>query len=143
MELYTEKPFASLQGETFVRAEKRALSDYSRMEDFCLFFTQNGRIFLLGDSPTSDGRGGCDQAVWLKQIDGDLSDLIGNPILKAERVFESNGRENLTWNFYKLATTKGSVTITFFGQSNGYYSEEASLMEFFPKPPSPPLKYTP
>lgn len=67
----------------------------------------------------------------IKDIVGDLEDLIGTPILEAECVKSHNevelGGDSETWTFYKFATIKGSVTIDWLGESNGYYNEEVDL----------------
>ncbi len=69
----------------------------------------------------------CCEHVIIDQIDGDVLDLIGRPILMAEEVTEqfdsNNGYDSGTWTFYKFATDIGYVTIKWLGTSNGYYSE--------------------
>lgn len=84
---------------------------------------------------TSDGKfyefyheQGCCESVGVEEIHGDLEDLIGSPILQAECVtdYEHESPEHAhsySWTFYKFATIKGSVTVRWLGESNGYYSE--------------------
>lgn len=104
-------------GKTFSRVEHTdtQLSFWSKEESYCLVHDQD-----------------CCENVYLEEIIGDLKDLENNPILVAEESASSNlpakhsYDESWTWTFYKFATIKGSVTLRWYGTSNGYYSEAVS-----------------
>jgi hypothetical protein len=76
----------------------------------------------------------CCESVGINDIVGDLSDLVGEPLLVADEVsgeapvgFEDEYHESVTWTFYKFATRKGYVDVRWLGESNGYYSERVDL----------------
>lgn len=91
------------------------------------FVAEDGRRFVFSHSQD------CCETVDINDIVGDLQDLIGEPLLKAEE--ESNVdlpapskyAESYTWTFYKFATRKGYVDVRWLGESNGYYSESVDL----------------
>jgi hypothetical protein len=134
-------PFSTLEGLTITAIERNGA-------DSIKFATKEGRNFKM--SYYED----CCASCSIEEVHGDLDDLIGHPVLMAEEVSsrepepevvayraaekakaEAEGRywydshESETWTFYKLATVKGSVTIRWYGSSNGYYSESATFEE--------------
>lgn len=126
--------FAELKGLTLTRvtgAEKGC--DRITLETAC------GRSLIMYH------RQDCCEAVAVEDVTGDVSDLIGTPLLEAEEVSSGgydgvivggvrddrfpipDDPESWTWTFYKLGTVKGFVTIRWLGLSNGCYSEGVEL----------------
>lgn len=108
----------------------KTLSSIKRTGDIEIeFITTGGEVYKMFHYQD------CCEYVSIEDIAGDLDDLVGEPILQAEEVTNSDNPksetidesvyqdESHTWTFYKLATIKGSVTIRWYGSSNGYYSE--------------------
>jgi hypothetical protein len=133
--IYYDKyiPFSSLLGMT--------IGIIHNSIDEIVFEMEGGRIFSMYHEQS------CCETVEVEEIVGDLTDLIGHPLLQAEEVSSTDptpevqahrdqekakggyAPESETWTFYKLATIKGSVTIRWYGTSNGYYSESVNFVE--------------
>lgn len=121
--------FEDLKGLTLTKVEALNRPDYDSGTgpiNEILFVSDSGRTFHLHHVQD------CCEDVIVESIVGDLSDLVGSPILLAE---ETSGRgptdnyESTTWAFYKLATIKGYVDIRWIGTSNGWYSEKVDFEE--------------
>lgn len=86
-----------------------------------IFHTDKGKFKMYHDQE-------CCESVYVEEVHGDMNDLLSTPILVAEeRINESSDTE--TWTFYELRTIEGSVTIRWYGTSNGYYSETVDFIE--------------
>ena len=102
----------------------------------------------------------CCENVSLDDICGDLEDLLHTPIVVAEAItnteedwegdpqtineiqltdllhgneeytYDTDLCDSYTWTFYKMDTVKGGVTLRWFGESNGYYSEDVSIKKY-------------
>lgn len=72
----------------------------------------------------------CCETVDVEDVCGDPKDLIGYPLVVAREAILERSDEcgyHETSTFYEFATNKGSVTIRWFGRSNGYYSERVDF----------------
>ena len=112
---------ADMVGKTFTKVESdgRTLVFENSVDRYVFFHAQD-----------------CCEHVRIEDIVGDLSDLEGEVLLKAEEtsnIFdllntaEQEFSESGTWTFYKFATRKGYVDVRWLGESNGYYSESVDL----------------
>lgn len=78
----------------------------------------------------------CCESVTIEDICGDISCLLNSPITMAEDIssdyidsdpYGNDDWGTHVWTWYKFATIKGYVTIRWYGESNGYYSESVDF----------------
>lgn len=114
--------FSSLIGKT--------LTEVRVDDDEIVFVADDGTSYKMYHSQD------CCESVDIEDITGDLQDLVGSPIIRAEEnsnndtpdsELEDRGDESYTWTFYRISTAKGLVVIRWYGSSNGYYSEAVSF----------------
>ena len=75
----------------------------------------------------------CCENVYVDDIVGDFEDILNSEITMADESSNqydtSDFGDSVTWTFYRLATIKGYVNITWKGSSNGYYSERVDFIK--------------
>jgi hypothetical protein len=75
----------------------------------------------------------CCESVYIEDLTGNLEDLVGVPIVLAYETSNSTSDaencDHSTWTFYRIGTMHGTVSIRWFGSSNGYYSESVDIFK--------------
>lgn len=118
--------FSSLQGKMLDTIERVSMIGGNGDVEQLRFHTECGEVFRMFHHQE------CCEIVWIEDICGDLEDLIGTRINLAEEregEFEQDDESGAiqAWTFYEIATIKGSVTIRWCGNSNGFYSVGVSF----------------
>jgi hypothetical protein len=96
-------------------------------DDSLMFTTTEGIRFELYHAQD------CCENVRVEDIIGDLGDLVGYPLVESEELTSEPDPildyepESCTWTFYRFSTVRGTVTVRWFGESNGYYSESVEF----------------
>lgn len=116
--------FSVLKGKTLDAIDGAEIGS-----DLIRFLLDDGSVYVMYH------RQDCCESVSVEDVIGDVADLIGLEILEAEEVSGETPTDHqweyepdsYTWTFYKIGTQRGSVTIRWLGQSNGYYSERVDF----------------
>jgi len=112
---------SELVGQTFSKVCVVETYDGDRL----VFEKSNGDVYSFYHEQE------CCESVFLKEIVGELSDLENSPILLAqENSSYSQDVECGLWTFYKFATQKGYVDVSWYGESNGYYSVSVNMYRY-------------
>lgn len=120
-----KRPVSDLLGKQLSKVE--LVHDKNSGTDEIIFTCEDGTEYRMYHEQV------CCESVTIEDICGDLDDLVGLPIIAAAESSSYVGKrddfESSTWTFYNLATAKGHVTLRWYGESNGYYSESADFRE--------------
>jgi hypothetical protein len=117
--------FSELKGKTLSGVE--GCEQYSGS---ILLYCDDGSTYKMNHEQN------CCECVRIEEVIGDVADIIGAQIIKAEE--ESNKEDtpplhvSCTWTFYTIRTTNGDLTIRWLGSSNGYYSESVDFCRMRP-----------
>lgn len=118
-----------LVGKTLVEVTRVDDDGYN---DTLTFITDTGEEYIMTHYQD------CCEGVWLEDVaGGELKDLIGSPILSASKrtsdLEEATERESKfvdadqQWTFYVISTMYVTLTLRWYGSSNGYYSTDVDF----------------
>lgn len=122
-ELPAKVHFSDLVGHTLNSVQ------YMTEESHEVIFTSGPNVWLMNHEQD------CCESVYLDDVVGNPDHIVGYPIVSAivttshndPRHHDMNGSH--TWTFYYISTVRGTVTLKWYGGSNGYYSEEVDFTQ--------------
>ena len=110
--------FSDLVGKTI-----KSIDGLEKGSELIRFTMKDGYVYSAYNSEHGTGN---DCSVDIDDVCGDISDIIGTEIISAYESSNDKPTDKAgTWTFYHISTRRGSITIKWYGESNGYYSERA------------------
>lgn len=96
-----------------------------RSEDSLVFYCSDGSVYeMLHDQD-------CCESVYLEDFCGDIDDLCDADIhefrVDTSDNVDHRDDDECQWTFYNIRTSKGYVTLRWYGSSNGYYSVDVDF----------------
>lgn len=112
--------FKKMEGKTII-----LVKGAEKHSDCIVFFFNDGTAMKMFHEQD------CCESVQVEDVCGDINDLIDQVVISAEEATSCENPppdevfvdDSFTWTFYHIRTNAGTVTIRWFGTSNGYYSE--------------------
>lgn len=120
----TTVEFSVLEGQTITSIDV-SIDGYG---DTIIIKTEEGNHYKLCHIQD------CCEKVTIEDINGVVGNILDHPVIKAEvlknqDIGQNKGHERFTWSYYHISTIKETLTIRWYGGSNGYYSEEVSFIQ--------------
>lgn len=114
----------------YSKLEDRVMIDKMCLENTLFSFDISYLVFITDDNLNYifKHEQDCCETVRLKEINGDLSDIYDQTVISIEEVEDGFGdnftdAESFSYTYYKIKTNKGDISFSWYGESNGYYSE--------------------
>lgn len=116
--------FSDLIGKRLVRVE-RSVNKWDGGDEI-QFACESGELYSMHHVRD------CCEHVSIEDVCGELADLVGQVVVDAFEKQQLGDCWSSTWTFYTIRTQRTTVTIRWFGESNGNYSETADFMRLVP-----------
>ena len=132
-------PFNELVGKTLTK-----VTGMEKGAEEIRFYTEDGKVYRMYHDQD------CCEYVSVEDVHGFTEEILNTPIRHAqettnsdrdlgemdekekslsERIDPPMGDDSFTWTYYFISTDKGSLSIRWYGSSNGYYSESVDFHE--------------
>lgn len=99
--------------------------------DGVMLTTRSGKVFRMHHAQD------CCESVSIYDMEGNLHSLIGKPLVQASETVTDDPKppehqyaESFTWTVYEFKTDSDTCVMRWFGESNGYYSEDVDFVDF-------------
>jgi hypothetical protein len=128
---WNDAAFAAFKGATIAKIDNTCPMTNTFMSCLLAIHAADGRILVFGHMQDC-----CENVDITNWADADGEAVIGAEFLRAEERTDTGFRawgDSWTATFYELSTSKGALTLSFQGESSGYYSESVDVVLLEPQ----------